>query len=90
MAMPEQTNAANGNTMIQRSELATIKKGSMKIAFISSFHLHAPGRKPGISLPSLTFALRVVLICYDIWEAVRMPPSKGLGEIIAAEWRIFC
>jgi hypothetical protein len=45
MAMPEQTSAANGNTMIQRSELATIKKGSMNIAFISSFHLRRAEKK---------------------------------------------
>jgi hypothetical protein len=39
MAMPEQISTAKGNTMIQRSELATIRRGSMNIAFISFFHL---------------------------------------------------
>ena len=38
--MPEQTSAANGNTMIQRSELAIIRNGSMNIVLISFSHLH--------------------------------------------------
>jgi hypothetical protein len=67
--MPDQTNAANGKTMIQRSELATMRKGSMKIAFMPFFFFASP---VDFRLESSSH-----LLCYP--KATRMPPLEKAG-----------
>ena len=60
--MPEQTKAANGKTMIQRTELATIRTGSTNIVLATLS----------------TFSLRVVLICYAMQKQLVCRPWEGI------------
>jgi hypothetical protein len=86
--MPEQTKAANGKTMIQRSELATMRRGSIKIAFAKlpdSLRTTPESR----DLRPSTFALRVLLICYAMQKQLVCRPWRD-GITRSAGWLTFC
>ena len=86
--MPEQTTAANGKTMIQRSELATMRTGSMKIVRARLFQLLSAKHESRNLSPS-TFALRVVLICYAMHKQLVCRPWRD-GIPRSAGWLTFC
>jgi len=86
--MPEQTTAANGKTMIQRSELATMRRGSIKIAFAKLSGLFRNNHETPFRRSS-TFILRVVLICYAMQkQLVCRPRMDGIAG--SAGWLTFC
>ena len=86
--MPEQITAANGKTMIQRSELATMRTGSMKIVRATLLQSLRPKHETRDVAPS-SFALRVVLICYRMQKQLICRPWRD-GIPKSAGWLTFC